>query len=54
MEEQEKRVSIKDYQPTPEQLAAIAEHDKKRAELVALTQKQWDEKQSAKRSKIKK
>lgn len=54
MEEEVKRVSIKDYQPTTEQLAAIAEHERKRAELVALTQKQWEQKQAAKRLKIKK
>lgn len=54
MSEEARRVSVKDYKPTPEQLAAIVEHDKKRAELVALTQKQWEEKQAAKRAKIKK
>jgi len=48
-----KMISIKDYQATPEQLAAIAEHDRKRAELVALTLRQWEEKTQAKKNQSK-
>jgi len=50
---EEKRPSINDYQATPEQLAAIAVHDRKRAELVALTLRQWDEKKQAKKNQSK-
>lgn len=45
-----KMVSIKDYQATPEQLESIAEHDRKRAELVAKVKAAWEEKERVKKA----
>ena len=47
---EEKRPSIKDYQATAEQLASIAEHDKKRAALVAKVKEAWAERERIKKA----